>query len=230
MTTIAPPMTVSRHSTPTERQAALYAIYQQVLERQPYAHERKHLAKIEKEFLSDKIGVRRFLKELGQSQVYLDNFYHNSSNMKFLECCFKHFLGRAPMDQAEIGYYCDVLMHKGVLGMITALLDSDEYRKAYGCFTVPFARELGCYTPPRAYLESNALNHELNGRRGRSIPTMYWHQLGLDCEAGVCQPVKKNRFMQPDLIEPNLSDLNSDLNEAAIADLLRLLGAEDKVR
>jgi phycoerythrin-associated linker protein len=213
MTTISPSsITVSRHSSIEERQTALYAIYQQVLERQPYTHERKKLAKAEKDFLSDKIGVRRFLKELGHSQVYLDSFYHNASNMKFLECCFKHFLGRAPLDQAEIQYYCDILMHKGVAEMITAILDAEEYRKVFGCFTVPYPQTPTCYASPKAYLESNLLNHELHGRRGHSIPTIYWHQLGLDCEAGVCR--------HPEAGE----QIRSSVTEEAIAELLKLLG------
>jgi phycoerythrin-associated linker protein len=180
------PTVVNRHSTPAELESALWQIYAQILERQPYAYERKQLAKAEKEFISDKIGVRRFLRELGHSQVYLNSFYHNHSNMKFLELCFKHFLGRAPIDQEEIKFYCEILMHKGVGDFITAILDSEEYRKAFGCFTVPYARSLQCYSSPKAYTESCLLNHEHPGQRGRSIPTIYWHQLGLNCEGGAC--------------------------------------------
>ena len=64
-------ITVSRQSPGEERQAALHQIYAQVLERQPYGFERKQLAKIEAEFLKNKIGVKRFLRELGHSEVYL---------------------------------------------------------------------------------------------------------------------------------------------------------------
>ncbi len=180
------PIVVNRYSTLAEREIALRAIYLQVLERQPYAFEHQQLAKVEKDFLTDKIGVRRFLKDLGHSQVYLDSFYHNSSNMKFLELCFKHFLGRAPIGTEEIQVYCEILMHKGVAQLITALLDSEEYRKVFGCFTVPYPRTEQFYASPKAYTESHWLNHEHIGQRGRSIPTIYWHQLGLNCDAGVC--------------------------------------------
>ena len=112
-------------------------IYAQVLERQPYAYERKKLAQAEKDFLKNKIGVKRFLRILGHSDVYLDEFYHNSSNPKFIELCFKHFMGRAPKDQEEMHTYCDILMREGAKELITALLDSEEYRKHFGCFTVP---------------------------------------------------------------------------------------------
>jgi hypothetical protein len=200
------PITVSRQSSLKERQAALYQIYYQVLERQPYAYERAILAKAEKDFLTDKIGVKRFLKELGHSKVYLDAFYHNYSNMKFLELCFKHFLGRAPLNQIEIQEYCEILMRQGVKQMIAALLDSEEYRKVFGCFTVPYAREQRCYESPKAYIQSQFLIQERVGQRGHSIPTIYWHELGLDCNSGVCRrpetnaPVETNLFQKKPLM------------------------------
>jgi hypothetical protein len=201
------PITVSRKSSREERQTALYQIYKQVLERQPYGYERKLLAKAEQDFLSDKIGVKRFLKELGHSKVYLDSFYHNSSNMKFLELCFKHFLGRAPLNQEEIKIYCDILMSKGVEQMITKLLDSEEYRKAFGCFTVPSPRQQQVYTSPKSFMESSLLNNELLGRRGRSIPTIYWHQLGLNCDSGVCRHPEANEHVALSLSQEELSHL-----------------------
>jgi phycoerythrin-associated linker protein len=184
------PVTVSRKSSREERELALMQIYRQVLERVPYRYERKALAKAERDFLSDKIGVRRFLKELGHSRVYLDSFYYSSTNLKFLELCFKHFMGRAPLNQDEIRQYCNILMTDGVHQVITAILDSEEYRKVFGCFTVPYARQPKYYESPKAYLESNILNHEHIAQRGRSIPTLYWHQLGLNCEGGVCMDIE----------------------------------------
>jgi phycoerythrin-associated linker protein len=201
------PITVSRKSSREERQTALYQIYKQVLERQPYDYERKLLAKQENDFLNDKIGVRRFLKELGHSDVYLDSFYNNSSNMKFLELCFKHFLGRAPLGQEEIKVYCDILMYKGVAQMITTLLDSEEYRKVFGCFTVPYPRKQELHESPKAYMESHLLNNELLGRRGRSIPTIYWHQLGLNCDSGVCRHPEADVQVEYKLSQEELSQL-----------------------
>ncbi|HSM82983.1 MAG TPA: phycobilisome rod-core linker polypeptide [Nodosilinea sp.] len=179
-------ITVSRQSPGEERQAALYQMYAQVLERQPYGFERKQLAKFEIEFLRNKIGVKRFLRELGHSEVYLNAFYYNSSNPKFIELCFKHFIGRAPMDQAEMRHYCDILMRQGVKVMITALLDSEDYIKHFGCFTVPHAWAEENYPSPRTFWETEVLLHELHGRRGWMVPTMIWHDLHLDCDGGSC--------------------------------------------
>jgi len=183
---------VSRRSSFEERQAALYQIYTQVLERQPYASERRQLAKAEKDFLKDKIGVKRFLKALGHSEVYLSEFYYSGSNLKFLELCFKHFMGRAPKSHAEMSEYSDILMRDGVKELITKMIDSEEYRKHFGCFTVPHPYAEKVYESPKAYLENDLLINELHGRRGTIMPTMLWHELGLQCDGGQCQPKLDN--------------------------------------
>ncbi|MBF2080078.1 MAG: phycobilisome rod-core linker polypeptide [Synechococcales cyanobacterium T60_A2020_003] len=225
------PITVSRTSTRDERQAALYQIYQQILERQPYAYERRSLAKAEKDFLSDKIGVRRFLKELGHSEVYLNSFYHTSTNLKFIESCFKHFLGRAPFNSEEVHDYCNVLLTEGVHHLITAILDSEEYRKFFGCFTVPHARHPRYYESPKAYLESDLLNHEYYAQRGRAIPTLYWHQLGLNCDGGVCIYIEDEELSVTQSLassapatatSPDASRLQDELLE-----ILNALGADE---
>lgn len=199
-------ITVSRQSSGEERRLALHQIYVQVLERQPYAFERKQLAKIEADFLRNKIGVKRFLRELGHSEVYLNAFYYNSSNPKFIELCFKHFIGRAPSDQAEMRRYCDILMRQGVRDMITALLDSEDYSRHFGCFTVPHAWAEASYPSPRTFWETEVLLHELHGRRGWIVPTMVWHDLQLNCDGGSCR-----------LPEPSLSSAPGSRTAAVIS-------------
>ncbi len=210
--------TVSRHSSLEERQAALYQIYQQVLERKPYAYERRLLAKLEKDFLRDKIGVKRFLKELGHSEVYLSEFYDNSSNLKFLELCFKHFMGRAPHSRAEMQQYSDTLMREGVNELITKMIDSEEYRKHFGCFTVPYQCGEEPYTSPKDYLENDILINELHGRRGYILPTMLWHELGLECDGGTCS-VKQDTLMD----FPNAADAD----QVELLQVLRRMHPDD---
>ena len=222
------PVTVSRTSTREEREAALYSIYKQVLERQPYAIERQALEKLEKDFVTDKIGVRRFIKELAHSPVYLDAFYYSFSNMKFLELCFKHFLGRAPLDHLEIKTYCDMMMTEGVAKMITAMLDSEEYRKVFGCFTVPYPRQPTVYASPQAYMESQLLNQEHIGQRGRSIPTIYWHQLGLNCEGGHCSHPEMTESGAVSLSQDDLSELLKLLQVAQSEKVLPALSSQQR--
>ncbi len=180
------PVTIDRKSAETERQSALRQIYAQVLERQPYEHERKEIAKIEKDFLKGKLGVRHFIGELVMSSVYLQSFYHGCSNLKFVEWSFKHLLGRALQGKEEIAKSMDLLMMEGVSAFIHEILGSEEYRKAFGCFTIPYARDVKFYDSPRNYLQTDLLQHEHVGQRGKVIPTIYWQQLGMDCETGTC--------------------------------------------
>jgi phycoerythrin-associated linker protein len=178
--------TVSPKSTVEERQFALTQIYRQVLERQPYASEQQAIASLERDFLKNKIGVRRFLNNFGCSDIYLDRFYYRVSNVKFLDVCFKHFLGRAILDREEMSFYSNILSRHGIRALIDAILDSEEYRKTFGNFTVPYARQSSCYNSPEGFLESKLLNEEHFGERGKTVPTIYWRQLGLICMNGVC--------------------------------------------
>ncbi|PSR15821.1 phycobilisome linker polypeptide [filamentous cyanobacterium CCP3] len=212
-------ITVSRQSPGEERQAALHQIYAQVLERQPYGFERKQLAKIEAEFLKNKIGVKRFLRELGHSEVYLNEFYYNSSNPKFIELCFKHFIGRAPSDQAEMRRYCDVLMRQGVKAMITALLDSEDYLRHFGCFTVPHAWAETSYPSPKTFWETDVLLRELHGRRGWIVPTMIWHDLRLNCDGGSCSLPEPSSARTASTTTPGLDALHQVLSTMGPQDL-----------
>ncbi len=180
------PITIDRKATEAERQAGLHQIYAQVLERQPYEYERKEIAKHEKDFLKGKLGVRHFIGELVMSPVYLNSFYRNCSNMKFVEWSIKHLLGRALQGHEEVAKYTDLLMGDGVAAFFHEILGSEEYRKAFGSFTIPYARKVNFYDSPRNYLQTELLQHEQVGQRGKVIPTIYWQQLGMDCETGNC--------------------------------------------
>jgi phycoerythrin-associated linker protein len=213
------PTTLSRSSTAEEREFALRQIYTQVLERQPHSSERSILAKAEKDFLSGKLGVRHFLKELTTSSLYLDSFYYGCSNLKFLEWCIKHLLGRAPIDQEEIRTYSDILIRHGIAAIIGEILGSEEYRTAFGGFTVPYARAMRFYPSTKNFLQSDLLNHDHVGHRGKAEPTvMYWKQLGLNCASGVCEVDVSSR-PSTSVSTPTLGD--------EIEDLIRMLQAED---
>jgi hypothetical protein len=212
------PITVGPKSTLDDRKFALTQIYQQVLERQPYKAERKAIATLEKDFLSGKIGVRRFLKDFACTELYLNEFYYCVSNTKFMDVCFKHFLGRAIANQDEMRFYNKILTQQGVHHLVIALLDSEEYRKVFGCFTVPYARKQRCYSSPEAFLETKFLIEEHFGQRGWSIPTIYWRQLGMICTNGVCQ--------HPEAFE-TLTDSAEHSQSLSPETLIKLLKAGD---
>jgi phycoerythrin-associated linker protein len=51
------------------------------------------------------INVRGFVRAIAQSDLYRSLFFETSSAYRFIELNFKHLLGRAPLDQAEITNY-----------------------------------------------------------------------------------------------------------------------------
>lgn len=218
------PITINRNTNEADRQNALRQIYSQVLERQPYEFERKEIAKIEKDFLKGKLGVRHFIGELVMSSLYLNSFYHDCSNLKFVEWSFKHLLGRALQGSEEIATYMNLLMMEGVSAFFHEILGSEEYRKAFGCFTIPYARDAKLYDSPRNYLQTNLLQKEHVGQRGKVIPTIYWQQLGMDCETGTC--VMPNQTMaKSEYTEANVAVTRS-LNDE-IEELLQMLQKSD---
>lgn len=190
--TLYEPVTTNHQASAEEREIILKQIYQQVLERQPYQSERRQLTDLETQFVRGKIGIRHFLKSLAVRPIYLQSFYENSSNLKFIENAFKHFLGRSPQHEEEIHVWDELLLRHGVGAMTSAMIDSDEYRKAFGYFTVPYWRS-NQHNSPSGYLENELLGHEHPGQRGWSVPTLYQHQLHLDCDGGVCHPHNTNR-------------------------------------
>lgn len=180
-------VTANQQASTADRTLLLKQIYQQVLERQPYQFERRQLASLEQAFLSKKIGIRHFLKTLAVCPIYLEHFYENSSNVKFIENAFKHFLGRAPHNEEEIRVADELLIRQGVGAFISFLVDSEEYRHTFGSLTVPYWHSQK-YQSPSAYLENQLLKQEHAGQRGWALPTLYWHELHLDCYAGHCRP------------------------------------------
>ncbi len=180
------PLVLSRKSTIEEREQALRQLYDWVLERQPYDAEHRVLADLEKDFRTGKIGVRHFLEKLAATDLYLEQFYFPYSNLKFVELCFKHFLGRAPHDMAEVETYAKELAQHGPQRFVKMLLDSEEYRRAFGNFGIPYPRTESCHYSPKNFQQSQLLREEAAGRRGRALPALVWQQLGLVCEAGHC--------------------------------------------
>lgn len=181
-------ITTTHDASVEERTFVLSKIYQQVLERQPYDSEHKQLSDLEKDFKKGKIGIRHFLKSLVVRPIYLEHFYENSSNLKFLENACKHFLGRTPHGDEEIHEWDNILLRHGVGALVSEMVDSEEYRKCFGYFTVPYWREQALYQSATEYLENERLGHEHPGQHGWGIPTHYQQKLHLNSQTEASQP------------------------------------------
>ncbi|MEM6836468.1 MAG: phycobilisome rod-core linker polypeptide [Cyanobacteria bacterium P01_C01_bin.120] len=117
------------------------AAYRQIFERDiaPYIVQNEFRT-LESRLGNGEINVKEFIEGLGCSQLYLREFYAPYPNTKVIELGTKHFLGRAPVDQAEIRKYNQILASQGLKGFIQEMLSTPEYAECFGEDTVPYRR------------------------------------------------------------------------------------------
>ena len=123
------------------RETVLRASYRQIFERDinPFSLGYE-LVGLESAFLQGELNIRQLIAKLGESSLYLKEFYQPYPNTKVIELGTKHFLGRAPNNQAEIRYYNQILASQGIVTFIQSLVNSSEYKDLFGDNTVPYRR------------------------------------------------------------------------------------------
>jgi phycobilisome core-membrane linker protein len=119
------------------------ATYRQIFERDiaPYMAQNEFTV-LESRLGNGEINLKEFIEALGGSSLYLKEFYAPYPNTKVIELGTKHFLGRAPYDQAEIRKYNQILATQGIKAFISAMVNSVEYGQTFGEDTVPYNRFL----------------------------------------------------------------------------------------
>ncbi|MDJ1176298.1 phycobilisome rod-core linker polypeptide [Roseofilum sp. BLCC_M114] len=121
--------------------ALIGAAYRQIFERDiaPFIVSNE-FSRLESRLTNGEITVKEFIEGLGCSDLYIKEFYTPFPNTKVIELGTKHFLGRAPLDQAEIRKYNQVLSSEGIRAFIGAMVNSMEYLQAFGEDVVPYCR------------------------------------------------------------------------------------------
>jgi phycobilisome core-membrane linker protein len=122
-------------------QTLIGSAYRQIFERDiaPYILKNEFTV-LETQLGNGDISVKEFVQALGYSSLYLKEFYTPYPNTKVIELGTKHFLGRAPIDQAEIRKYNQILATQGIKAFIGTMVNSAEYAQAFGEDTVPYRR------------------------------------------------------------------------------------------
>ena len=115
------------------------AAYKQVLGN-AYLLENERLTTAESLLRDGDITVRGFVRAIAVSELYRSLFFENSSQYRFIEMNCKHFLGRAPLNQAEISQHVQIYNNEGYEAEIDSYLDSPEYLNAFGENIVPCPR------------------------------------------------------------------------------------------
>jgi phycobilisome core-membrane linker protein len=117
------------------------AAYRQIFERDIAACSiQNDFVSLESRLRNGEITLKEFIEGLGCSKLYLKEFYTPYPNTKVIELGTKHFLGRAPLDQAEIRKYNVVLSTQGLKAFISAMVATSEYVMAFGEDVVPYNR------------------------------------------------------------------------------------------
>ncbi len=126
---------------PVETGALVRAAYRQVFERDMDAYvATSQFSQYTSKLLNEEITVKEFILAIGTSELYTKEFYAPFPNTKVIELGTKHFLGRAPLDQAEIRKYNLILANSGIKAMVTGMVNSMEFLEAFGEDVVPYNR------------------------------------------------------------------------------------------
>ena len=126
---------------PVETGALVRAAYRQVFERDMDAYvATSQFSQYTSKLLNEEITVKEFILAIGTSELYTKEFYAPFPNTKVIELGTKHFLGRAPLDQAEIRKYNVILATSGIKAMVSEMVNSLEFLEAFGEDVVPYNR------------------------------------------------------------------------------------------
>jgi phycoerythrin-associated linker protein len=125
--------------TEDDLQTIIRAVYRQVLGN-AHIMESQRLNSGESLLRNGDITVRGFVRLVAQSDLYRSLFFDSFSSYRFIELNFKHLLGRAPTDQAEISEHVQTYNAQGYAADIDSYIDSDEYMRSFGENVVPYTR------------------------------------------------------------------------------------------
>ncbi len=95
---------------------------------------------LESQLQNRMIIVRDFVRGLAKSERFYELVSKNN-NYRLVEICFKRLLGRAPYNQAEKIAWSVQTSTLGFHGFIDAIIDSEEYKQAFGDNIVPYQRQ-----------------------------------------------------------------------------------------
>lgn len=127
----------------TEKSSVIKAAYRQIFERDITRAYSQSISTLEIQARNGDISMKEFIRRLGKSPLYRQQFYEPFINSRALELAFRHFLGRGPSSREEVQKYFSIVSSGGLGALVDALVGSQEYSDYFGEETVPYLRGLG---------------------------------------------------------------------------------------
>ena len=141
----AAPVELRPNASLAEIEMVIKAVYRQLLGND-YLMKSERLTSAESLLRNGKITVQEFVRQVAKSELYKSKFFYNSFQTRVIELNYKHLLGRAPYDEAEVIYHLDLYENKGYEADIDSYIDSPEYQTSFGENIVPYYRGFATQT------------------------------------------------------------------------------------
>nr|YP_009398264.1 phycobilisome linker polypeptide [Thaumatella adunca]ARW67450.1 phycobilisome linker polypeptide [Thaumatella adunca] len=126
-----------------EKQVVIYACYRQVFERNISKAYNLQFTDLESQVKTGQLSIKEFVRYLGKSSIYRQEFNQPFVNSRVVELASRHFLGRGLSSIEEFQKYFSILSNRGLDGLVDILINSQEYADYFGEETVPYLRILG---------------------------------------------------------------------------------------
>lgn len=152
MAVVDAPLELWSGSTGDDKFAIIRAVYNQVLGN-PYVMESERLVSAESQLCNGTLTVREFVRAVAKSDFYRTRYFESCAPYRFVELNFKHLLGRAPEDQAELSTHIQTCVNAGYEAEIDSYIDSQEYSEKFGDNIVPY------YTGSKSQVGKKQVNY-----------------------------------------------------------------------
>jgi phycocyanin-associated rod linker protein len=139
------PIELRPNWTTEDAKPIIQAVYRQVLGND-YLMASERLTSFESLLSNGQLTVREFVRAVAKSELYKRKFLYPHFQTRVIELNFKHLLGRAPYDEAEVIEHLDRYQNQGFEADIDSYIDSVEYESNFGDSIVPYYRGFATQT------------------------------------------------------------------------------------
>lgn len=146
------PLELRSTASSDDKAIVIGSVYKQVLGN-PHIMESERLVSAESQFCDSTLSVREFVRAVAKSDFYRSRYFEACSPYRFVELNFKHLLGRAPVDQAELSEHIQICINQGYDAEIDSYIDSQEYIEKFGENIVPY------YTGAKTEIGKKQINY-----------------------------------------------------------------------